>query len=70
MKTIGQRILELRIENDLSYSRLAEAIDVTESYIREMENDKVSPNISVIARMALVFGVSVNKIMTGFDDPE
>ncbi len=68
--TPGQRIKQLRKENKMSIAELAKGTEVSEKYIRDLENDLIEPNLTVMAKIALVFGVSVNKLMMGINDPE
>ncbi len=68
--TPGQRIKQLRKENKMSIAELAKVTEVSEKYIRDLENDLIEPNLTVMAKIALVFGVSVNKLMMGINDPE
>lgn len=68
--TPGKRIKQLRKENKMSIAELAKVTEVSEKYIRDLENDLIEPNLTVMAKIALVFGVSVNKLMMGINDPE
>ena len=54
----------------MSIAELAKVTEVSEKYIRDLENDLIEPNLTVMAKIALVFGVSVNKLMMGINDPE
>ena len=68
MSTPGYRIKKLRLEHQMSVAQLAEAIGVSEGYIRDIENEKTEPRLDVIVKIALVFGVSVNKLVTDLYD--
>lgn len=70
MSTPGYRVKKLRLEHKMSVAQLAEAVDVSESYIRDIENEKADPRLDVMVKIALVFGVSVNKLVTDIYDCE
>lgn len=52
--TIGQRILHLRTDRELSQSELAKQADISLSAMFKIEKDKMSPNIKVLERIAAV----------------
>ncbi len=68
MSTPGYRVKKLRLKHQMSVAQLAEAVGVSEGYIRDIENEKTEPRLDVIVKIALVFGVSVNKLVTDLYD--
>ena len=57
--TIGQRIAELRRQNNLSQEALGEALGVTRQSISKWESDGALPEIEKLVAMSRLFGVSV-----------
>ena len=66
MKTIGEKIYELRIAHDMTQKELAEAIDVTPRAIINYETKGAMPRGQKIHKMCQVFQVS----MAYLTDPE
>jgi len=63
------RIRELRKKNDLTLKQLGRKVGVAESTMSLYENFKRQPDISTLARIADVFGVSIDYILLRSDDP-
>ena len=61
--TIGQRIAELRRQNNLSQEALGEALGVTRQSISKWESDGALPEIEKLAAMSRLFGVSVGALL-------
>ena len=57
MKTVGQKIKEIRLKNSLKQCVFAEKICVTQSHLSNIENDKDYPSKAVIRLVALQFDV-------------
>lgn len=57
-----KRIKDLRIDNDLTKSELAKQLDISPRTITRYENGESEPTISVLIKMSLIFGVSVDYI--------
>ena len=52
MATLGERIKQLRRNNNLSVRKLANEVGVTASFIYQLEQDKVSPSFSTLKGIA------------------
>lgn len=65
--TIGQRIAELRRQNNLSQEALGEALGVTRQSISKWESDSALPEIEKLVAMSRLFGVSVGALL-GVED--
>ena len=61
--TIGQRIAELRRQNNLSQEALGEALGVTRQSISKWESDSALPEIEKLVAMSRLFGVSVGALL-------
>lgn len=61
--TIGQRIAELRRQNNLSQEALGEALGVTRQSISKWESDGALPEIEKLVAMSRLFGVSVGALL-------
>lgn len=65
MDTIGQRIKDLRIENNLSQAQLAKLIGVSQKAIDYWERSVNEPKACYIIKLVQVFRISFNEF---FDD--
>ena len=69
---ISNNIRKLRFEHDeMTQQQLAEQVGVTRQTIIAMEQDKYSPSLELAFRIALVFGVPLEKVFSydPKDDP-
>ena len=62
MKTLGDRIRELREENDLSLREMAVKIGVSASFISDIELGRRNPSDERIAQLALLLGTSLDDL--------
>ena len=51
-KTFGKQLLEIRTTLGLSQTEVAEAAEVSQSYVCQLEQDKFVPSITVVLRLA------------------
>lgn len=58
-----KRITQLRIEKNLSQIALSMKLNVSQKTISAYENDKSEPSITVLKKMAEIFGTSVDYII-------
>ncbi len=58
IKLFCERLKELRTENGLSTTKLAEILKVTHATISRWENGKMTPTIDQLYNIALYFKVS------------
>ena len=63
--TIGKRIAILRREKELKQDELAEMLNVSPQAISKWENNQTCPDISLLPRLAEIFGVTVDELLTG-----
>ncbi|MEU5282169.1 XRE family transcriptional regulator [Streptomyces asoensis] len=66
-RSVGSRLRELRLERKLSAREVAEAAQVSPSYLSRLEHGKVSPTVATLARVVQAIGESVARL---FGDPE
>ena len=67
MKIFGERLKELRIENNLSTVQLAKALQVRDTTISRWENNLRVPSIDNLYSVAVYFGVSAD-FLIGLED--
>lgn len=67
--SIGERILELRRELDLSAAALAEKADITQAMVTRYEKGGVTPTYKVLKKLAKAFGMSVESLTNGGKAP-
>ena len=71
--TLGQRIQELRKQNNLSQEALGEKLGVSRQAISRWEMDGAVPEVDKLIAMSKLFGVSLNELLqveTGDAGPE
>lgn len=66
--TAGEKILNLRKENNLSQEELAEKLCVSRQTISLWETDQTLPTIDNLVRLKEIFGVSIDKILCGNEE--
>ena len=54
---MGEALRLLRIFNGYKSAELAELLDISQSYVSELENNKKQPTMDVLERYAKVFGM-------------
>lgn len=64
METIGKRISALRKARGMKQEELAERLDVSGQAVSKWENDQTCPDISLLPRLAGVFGVTTDYLLT------
>ncbi|NLJ89917.1 MAG: helix-turn-helix transcriptional regulator [Clostridiales bacterium] len=69
MKTIGEKIKELRESKCLSAKELGEILDINQSTFSKLENDKKSISVSELRKITEFFGVTADYII-GISKPE
>lgn len=68
---LGERIKELRQEQDMTISELAERAGVAKSYLSSIERNKqTNPSIQFIEKVSEALGTSVNDILYTNEDIE
>ena len=68
MKTIGNRIKELRKEKNLTQKQLSTAINIAQSSISEWEKNSYEPTATAIKILAIYFDVSADYLLGLEDD--
>lgn len=64
MKTIGERIAELRREAGMTQEALGEVIGVSAQTVSKWENGNTAPDISLLPVLAEVFGVTIDSLFS------
>lgn len=67
--TFGQRLYELRKSKNISQEEFAELLDVSRQSISKWENDKAYPEMTRLLFMSDYFGVSLDYLMRGTEEP-
>ena len=70
METIGKRICALRKAKGLKQEELAERLEVSAQAVSKWENGQTCPDISLLPRLAGVFGVTTDYLLTGEQEQE
>lgn len=61
--TFGKRLKKLRLENGLTQLQLTEILDISKSNISKYEAGSVEPNLDIITKIAIYFGVSTDYLL-------
>ncbi|MGE5372772.1 MAG: helix-turn-helix domain-containing protein [Solirubrobacterales bacterium] len=67
-RLIARRIRKIRVEKELTLDEVAGRTGFTKSLISKIENHKVSPPVSTLARIAKALDVSLGELFSGVDD--
>ncbi len=67
MKVFGERLKELRTENNLTTRQLADQLKISSSAIVRWENDSRIANIDALYKIAVYFKVSADYLI-GLED--
>ena len=68
MKTIGERIAQLRREHGLTQEALGDTIGVSAQTVSKWENNQNAPDISLLPVLAEVLGTSIDGLFDRSDD--
>lgn len=63
METFRKRLKELRHDKKFSQIRLARLLDTTNSSVCDWECGRTEPNIEMIIKLCVVFGVSADYLL-------
>ena len=63
--SIGERIMELRRDKDISQGQLAQLMVVSRQAVSKWENDQTSPDTLKLVQLAQVLGTQVEYLATG-----
>ncbi len=69
-ETIGTTIARLRREHNMKQDELAEMLDVTPQAVSKWENGASMPDISLLPKLAKIFGVSIDELFGGDTVPK
>lgn len=61
---IGKAIVTLRRENGLSQEGLAHEAEISRHYMYKLENNKASPTVHMLERIAKILDTPVSAIIT------
>jgi transcriptional regulator with XRE-family HTH domain len=67
LDSIGERIKNLRIKNNISQEVLAENLNISRQTISKWENDSVTPDLTSINLLCDYFKVTPNYLISGID---
>ena len=67
MKTLGQKISELRKKQKMTQDELAEKMNVSAQAVSKWENDLSIPDITVLIELSEFFGVSLDSLLKNKD---
>ena len=62
---LGERIYQYRTEKNMSQGDLADALDVSRQSVSKWENNTAVPELDKIIKMAQLFGISLDALVTG-----
>ena len=68
MDTINERILKIRIKQNISQKLFAQKLGVTTSYISRLEQGKAFPSEPLLRLICLTYGESLSWLRTGVEE--
>ena len=69
-QTLGKRIMQLRKSKSLTQDQLAEQLGVTAQAVSKWENNQSCPDITLLPKLAEIFGVSTDALLGREETPE
>ena len=69
-KTLGNRIAQYRREKNLTQEDLARTLNLSAQAVSKWENDQTCPDISLLPKLAEIFGITVDELLSGKTEPE
>ena len=66
---LGENIYNLRVEKNLSQGGLADALEVSRQSVSKWENNSAVPELDKLVKMADIFGVTLDELVTGKAQP-
>ena len=69
-KTLGNRIAQYRRENNLTQEDLAGMFNLSAQAVSKWENDQTCPDISLLPKLAEIFGITVDELLSGKTEPD
>lgn len=67
---LGEALRLIRVFHDCKTGELAKALDISPSYISEIESGKKTPSLDILKKYATHFNTSVSSIMFFSEDIE
>lgn len=62
---IGKRVLQLRLQSKMTQQEISALTGLAVSYLSRLENEKITPSIRTLNRIAGAFGVEVGRLLEG-----
>lgn len=63
--TFGENIYRLRTEKNMSQGDLADALEVSRQSVSKWENNSAVPELEKVVKMAQIFEVTIDELITG-----
>lgn len=60
---LGRNLKQIRTEKKISQGDIARELDVSRSFVSNIENGKTNPTLSTISKIAKAVGVTVGELM-------
>lgn len=61
--SIGARIRQLRLSNQLTYANVVERIGCSSGYLSDIEHGRVEPNLHTIRKLATLFDMTPSELL-------
>ena len=65
MKKSGERIHQLRIQNGFTQEKIANALNIDQSYYGRIETGKRGCPVELFVQLSVLFGVSLDYLILG-----
>lgn len=69
-KNIGERLLELRTQKQMTQEELAEQLKVTRQSVSKWESNDTFPNMNKLIEICDIFQVSLDYLLRGIEEPD
>lgn len=63
MERFGEKLRTLRNRQGLTLRQLADRLDVSHSYVGQMERGEKIPNVEMVVKISRIFGISTDVLV-------
>lgn len=60
MKTIGEKLKQLRENSKLSQKQLSSYLNIDQSYLSKIESDERPVNVEILEKLAVLYGIELS----------
>ena len=67
-KAVGSRVRKCRLKHGLTQEQLAEAVDISSSFVGHIERGEKKASLETMSRLAMVLGTTMDCLVQGLNN--